>query len=39
MAQASAMLIPRTLDERASAVSRVPKQSGQIVFIIGFPEL
>ena len=31
MAQASAMLMPRTLEERASAVSRVPWQSGQIV--------
>ncbi len=34
MAQASAMLMPRTLEERASAVSRVPWQSGQVVKVM-----
>ena len=31
MAQASAMLIPRILDERAPSFRRVPPQSGQAV--------
>jgi hypothetical protein len=31
MAQASAMLIPSILDERAASDSRVPPQSGQVM--------
>ncbi|MNK88116.1 hypothetical protein D3C87_1080700 [compost metagenome] len=31
MAQASAMLIPLILEDRAASLSRVPPQSGQVV--------